>query len=76
LGGLNRKEKAMQIEIWDRKTINDETVTMVTIDGRGTQHANHEAAFEYLEGCVRELRAAIATAIVMYLRTPNAGGQP
>ena len=61
----------MQIEIWDRKTNNDETVTMVTIDGRGTQHANHEAAFEYLEGCVRKPRAALATAIVMYLRTPN-----
>jgi hypothetical protein len=64
----------MQIEIWDRETTNGETVTMVDINGRGTQHANYEAAFEYLRGNVREMQAAIDTAICMYLRQPNASG--
>jgi hypothetical protein len=46
----------MQIEIWDRETANGETVTMVVINDTGTQHANREAAFEYLRGLVRESR--------------------
>jgi len=57
----------MQIEIWDRKTTSGETVTMVDINNRGTQHANHEAAFEFLRGQVRELQAAVDTAICMYI---------
>ena len=66
----------MQIEIWDRETASGETVTMIGINGTGTQHANHEAAFEYLRGQVRELQAAVDTAICMYLRQPNISGQP
>jgi len=61
----------MQTEIWDRETANGESVTMVWINGIVSQHANHEAAFEYLRGQVRELQAAIDTAICMYLRQPN-----
>ena len=62
----------MLIEIWDRETANGETVTMAVVNGTGTQHANHEAAFEYLNGLVKELQAAITTASAMYLRSPNA----
>jgi hypothetical protein len=58
----------MLVEIWDRTTANGEEVVMVSIGGTGTQHANHEAAFEYLGGYVREIKSAIETAEVMYLR--------
>jgi len=61
----------MQIEIWDRETPNGETETMLCVNGTATRHAHHEAAFEHLHGLVRELQAAIDTAIVMYLRKPN-----
>ena len=62
----------MQIEIWDRKTHSGEIETMIDVNGRclgGYEH--HEAAFERLRSEVRELQAAIDTAIVMYLRQPN-----
>jgi len=58
----------MKIEIWDRETLTGETVTMVIINRVGTQYANHDAAFEYLEGLVKELKAAVDTATTMYLR--------
>lgn len=72
---IKARKDTMQIEIWDRETASGETVTMLCVNGTATQHAHHEAAFEYLRGQVRELQAAIDTAIVMYLRQPNAANQ-
>jgi len=63
----------MTIEIWDRVTANGEKVVFVDINGSGKQCANDEAAFEYLQGKVSELKAAIDTAILMYLRREKAG---
>ena len=65
----------MQIEIWDREAIDGDRavlVTMSSVNGIVTQHANYETAFEYLHGLVKELKAAVDTAEVMYLRKPNA----
>ena len=64
----------MQIEIWDREAIDGDRavpVTMSSVNGTVTQHANYETAFEYLHGLVKELKAAVDTAEVMYLRKPN-----
>jgi len=69
------EREKMQIEIWDREAIDGDRavlVTMSSVNGIVTQHANYETAFEYLHGLVKELKAAVDTAEVMYLRKPNA----
>lgn len=55
------------IEIYDHKTSGGDDRVVVLIDGSATRHETYQAAFEFLNGKVRELQSVVETAQQMYL---------